>query len=291
MNDRYRLNESTADAPSPKAFTMLPNEIIENPEIDIYMQSTLLALYRFRSQNDNTCFPSYKVLAQYAKCSERHVIRMVKKLEEMGLVAVCRHDDSAKHSHSSNVYILPSLYHEEAREEAIEETKENLLAEQSFSHTIVKNKEKKKNRMLQKAARLSRAKQDALPYLAAQQSHLYDKQPHPHDGLSPPHDRPSPELYISNYTESNQNNLKNRYGTYRNVILNDFEYEALKKEFPSDYLERIERLSGYMKSKQRSYADHLATIRLWAKNDEVAQKKSLAKRAKPNYAQCRGESL
>ena len=43
--------------------------------------------------------------------------------------------------------------------------------------------------------------------------------------------------------------------------------EKLKDEFPDDWNERIERLSYYMESKGKTYKNHLATIRNWARMD------------------------
>ena len=61
--------------------------------------------------------------------------------------------------------------------------------------------------------------------------------------------------------------VKHKYGEYNNVLLSDTEFEKLKAEFPNDYQSRIERLSGYMQSTGKSYKDHLATIRNWARRD------------------------
>ena len=58
-----------------------------------------------------------------------------------------------------------------------------------------------------------------------------------------------------------------KYGLYGNVILTDADMEKLKQEFPGDYRARIDRLSEYMKSTGKSYKDHLATIRSWARKD------------------------
>lgn len=58
------------------------------------------------------------------------------------------------------------------------------------------------------------------------------------------------------------------YGEYENVILSDGELNKLKKEFPIDWAERIERLSRYMKSSGREYNNHYATIKSWAENDK-----------------------
>jgi predicted phage replisome organizer len=63
---------------------------------------------------------------------------------------------------------------------------------------------------------------------------------------------------------------RHKYGAYNNVLLSDTDIEKLKSEFP-DYLSRIERLSEYIASTGKSYKNHLATIRSWAKKD--AQKK------------------
>jgi len=48
--------------------------------------------------------------------------------------------------------------------------------------------------------------------------------------------------------------------------LTDAELEKLKTEYP-DYLNRIERLSGYVESTGRKYKSHYATIRNWARKD------------------------
>ena len=60
---------------------------------------------------------------------------------------------------------------------------------------------------------------------------------------------------------------RHRYGLYGNVLLSDEELSKLKTEFPSDYQQRIDRLSEYMASTGRSYKSHMATIRSWARRD------------------------
>lgn len=64
-----------------------------------------------------------------------------------------------------------------------------------------------------------------------------------------------------------QKSTRKKYGSYENVLLSDEEYEKLQNEFPSDYLDRIERLSEYIASTGKKYSSHLATIRSWARND------------------------
>lgn len=61
---------------------------------------------------------------------------------------------------------------------------------------------------------------------------------------------------------------RHKYGLYENVLLTDEEYKKLQEEFPTDYSERIERLSEYMASTGKKYKNFLATIRNWAKKDK-----------------------
>ena len=60
---------------------------------------------------------------------------------------------------------------------------------------------------------------------------------------------------------------KGTYGCYGNVKLSDTDLSKLKAEFPADWQERIDRLSTYMDSSGKSYKNHLATIRTWARRD------------------------
>ena len=103
------------------------------------------------------------------------------------------------------------------------------------------------------------------------------------------------EVYVDENIDINENIITNmseniskikkevrhKYGTYNNVLLSDIDIEKLQSEFPVDYQERIERLSEYMESTGKSYKNHLATIRSWAKKnadkkiDPLAMKTSL----------------
>lgn len=66
---------------------------------------------------------------------------------------------------------------------------------------------------------------------------------------------------------------RHKYGEYSNVLLSDRDLAKLKAEFPNDWQERIERLSAYMASTGKSYKNHLATIRNWAKRDSEERNK------------------
>lgn len=60
---------------------------------------------------------------------------------------------------------------------------------------------------------------------------------------------------------------RHKYGLYNNVYLSDADMEKLKTEFSEDWEQRIERLSEYIASTGKSYKNHLATIRAWARKD------------------------
>lgn len=67
---------------------------------------------------------------------------------------------------------------------------------------------------------------------------------------------------------------RRKYGEYSNVLLSDSDLAKLKSEFPNDWEERVERLSAYMASTGKTYKNHLATIRNWARRDSEARKKT-----------------
>jgi hypothetical protein len=67
--------------------------------------------------------------------------------------------------------------------------------------------------------------------------------------------------------------VRHKYGEYNNVLLTDEDYQKLQAEFPSDYKDRIERLSSYMASTGKTYKNHLATIRNWARKDKDSGQK------------------
>lgn len=79
----------------------------------------------------------------------------------------------------------------------------------------------------------------------------------------------------SNTKESStKRETRHKYGEYGNVLLSDSDMQKLKTEFPTDWEERIENLSNYMESKGKTYKNHLATIRNWARRDRSSKKVS-----------------
>ena len=65
-----------------------------------------------------------------------------------------------------------------------------------------------------------------------------------------------------------KNPIRHQYGEYNNVLLSDEDFQKLANEFPMDYMKRIERLSEYIASTGKSYKNHLATIRAWARKEK-----------------------
>ena len=74
------------------------------------------------------------------------------------------------------------------------------------------------------------------------------------------------EKDIEKDIEVSHKHIRHKYGEYNNVLLSDEDMDKLKSEFP-DWKSRIDRLSSYMASTGKSYKNHLATIRNWARND------------------------
>ena len=98
--------------------------------------------------------------------------------------------------------------------------------------------------------------------------------------------------------QRNKNNLNDNHlirtnntlltlGEYQNVFLTENEYKRLKADF-SGLDSLIKQLSAYIQSTGRKYADHAATLRIWAKRQK-AERKSVP--SIPDYTFKEGESL
>ena len=77
------------------------------------------------------------------------------------------------------------------------------------------------------------------------------------------------------------------FGEYRNVFLTEMEYKRLKADF-SGLDSLIEQLSAYIQSTGKKYADHAATLRIWAKRQKTGRKSTPGI---PDYTFKEGESL
>ena len=76
-------------------------------------------------------------------------------------------------------------------------------------------------------------------------------------------------------TDSSQNNRRENarrcFGQYRNVFLLDSELADLQSTYPGQYEDYINRLSAYMASSGKHYANHYATIRKWLDEDSKSK--------------------
>lgn len=82
---------------------------------------------------------------------------------------------------------------------------------------------------------------------------------------------------------STKRETRHKFGEYSNVLLTDSDVQKLKTEFPTDWEERIERLSSYMESSGKSYKNHLATIRNWARRDRDGNKVGVSRETSSGF--------
>ena len=78
-----------------------------------------------------------------------------------------------------------------------------------------------------------------------------------------------------NKTDSSQKNRRGNahrcFGRYQNVFLLDSELAELQSAYPGQYENYINRLSAYMASSGKHYANHYATIRKWLDEDSKSK--------------------
>ena len=78
---------------------------------------------------------------------------------------------------------------------------------------------------------------------------------------------------------------------FHNRLKGQFGYIAAQKRLKSDFSgldDLIEQLSAYIQSTGKRYADHAATLRIWAKRQKTEQKSTPGI---PDYTFKKGESL
>lgn len=68
--------------------------------------------------------------------------------------------------------------------------------------------------------------------------------------------------------------VKHKYGVYKHVMLTDKEYEELVDQFPFNFQSKINNLDEYLENNpKKHYANHLLTIRKWARRDGQQKKR------------------
>lgn len=89
-------------------------------------------------------------------------------------------------------------------------------------------------------------------------------------------------------TENRECDGAHARGRYRNVFLSETELAELQAELPTQWEMYVERLSAYMASTGKEYANHAATIRRWAAED---QQKATAQSCKRDYSVKEGDTI
>jgi len=69
----------------------IPNSLIDDPTLPLHAKAVYMALARYAHFQNQTCFPSYALLAKMLGISKRTVIRSIHRLEEKGYIEVTRH--------------------------------------------------------------------------------------------------------------------------------------------------------------------------------------------------------
>ena len=93
----------------------------------------------------------------------------------------------------------------------------------------------------------------------------------PLDGQKLPTSNTNTEYKEQSKTERVES-TRRRYGEYQNVFLSGEEYSRLETAYPGKAAEYIERLSRYMASNDRHYANHYATIKKWLDEDSKGRR-------------------
>ncbi len=71
-----------------------------------YGVAAYAALARFADFNTRTCYPSYETLSEMLQMSRRHVIRVIHRLAEVGLISIKKPPRGRGLRRGSNIYLL-----------------------------------------------------------------------------------------------------------------------------------------------------------------------------------------
>lgn len=135
---------------------------------------------------------------------------------------------------------------------------------QKYQNTDKLAEIREQNRLRKQAQRLREKEQKLLP---SRDSHVtQDGQVTPSHALDIEEDKD-----IDKKKNISKKPIRHKYGEYNNVLLSDDDMDKLKAEFPTDWQQRIQRLSEYIASSGKSYKNHLATIRNWARREKPAR--------------------
>ncbi|CZR83045.1 hypothetical protein CDFC105_53908 [Clostridioides difficile] len=90
-----------------KEWFWLENDLIDREDLGIYEKMIYIVLARY-SNEESSCFPSYKTISEKAGCSIRQVSNILNELESKGLIIRENRNHEGKKEKNSNLYFLIS---------------------------------------------------------------------------------------------------------------------------------------------------------------------------------------
>lgn len=90
-----------------KEWFWLENDLIDREDLSIYEKVIYIVLARY-SNEESSCFPSYKTISEKAGCSIRQVSNILNELENKELIIRENRNHEGKKEKNSNLYFLIS---------------------------------------------------------------------------------------------------------------------------------------------------------------------------------------
>lgn len=223
---------------------MLTDLHLKGAELLVYA-----AIYGFCQTEEQYFTGNLKYLSEWTNCTVRNILNCITSLTEKGLISVVL-DEKGKRCGFT-----------------VTRTSEKSSATEKTSVSVGKkfqdNRKKVPNEQEKISEKQEKSSTDNINNI------IYNI----NNNLKEKYKRESaPQCTLENTKpETPQKPTRHKYGTYKNVFLTDEDMEKLKTEFPDDWRNRIERLSDYIASSGKTYKNHLATIRVWAKKDKECE--------------------
>ena len=80
-------------------------------------------------------------------------------------------------------------------------------------------------------------------------------------------DAPPAPAQVTKAKSKEKGPTRRTHGFYGRVLLSDSDVESLRRDFPTDLEDRIERVDSYCESTGKRYSNYAAVIRSWARRD------------------------
>lgn len=107
-------------------FIRVNYDAIMSGQLNAFEIAVYVVLCGYASNQDNSCFPSYRILAERAGCSRRTAIRTISRLEELGYIE--KRNQPGPAGFKSNLYIIKDTIPK--NDNPVENRVEKLPAEQ-----------------------------------------------------------------------------------------------------------------------------------------------------------------